>query len=300
MRALRLPVPHGPDCPRAARGRPGPADPLRDDRRRRRDDRLLAASRGVRAVRPRGPPRLRAVRRGDRRRAAPAARAADDRARPRRERGWSSSRTTSSTGCATMPSSCGADACTTISRAAAVPARARAADVSMAWRVGPRAAAPYAEEAFNAILQDYAKAAAAGRVVFPVSALRCLDRLAALARRDLLVLAADRGTVDAADAVTRPVNLELARHGSISLPVNFHALRTWVTDRGGQALQPARETSPPSRHGPAPGSAAGWLAGNPRGVRARRSATAARTSSTACGTPSPTRRIGWAPRSSSR
>jgi hypothetical protein len=125
--------------------------------------------------------------------------------------------------------------------AAMLPRRGRAADVALAWRVGRRAHAPYAEEELNAIVRDYAGVARAGRVVFPISALRCLGRLAALAHEDLLVLAADRGTADTADAVARPVNLELARHGSVSLPVNFHALRTWVTRRGGQAFRPAKK-----------------------------------------------------------
>jgi tetratricopeptide (TPR) repeat protein len=124
---------------------------------------------------------------------------------------------------------------------AVLPRRGRAADVSLAWRVGPPVTAPYPEAAFNAIIRDYAMMGAEGRVLFPVSALRCLERLAALAREDVLVLAADRGTSDAAEAIARPANLELARHGSLSLPVNFHALRTWVTHRGGQAFHPARK-----------------------------------------------------------
>jgi hypothetical protein len=114
----------------------------------------------------------------------------------------------------------------------------------MRWREGARVAAPYADETFNAILTEYARRSRTGRVLFPVSTLRCLARFATLAREDMLVLAADRGTVDAADAVTRPVDLEMARHGSVSLPVNFHALRSWVTLRHGRALKPSH----PHRH----------------------------------------------------
>ncbi len=125
--------------------------------------------------------------------------------------------------------------------AAELPRRGPAADASLTWRVGPQVTTPYPEDAFNAIVRSYATMGTEGRLVFPVSALRCLDRLAALAREDVLVLAADRGTTDAAEAIARPVNLELARHGSLSLPVNFHALRTWVTDRGGQAFHPAKK-----------------------------------------------------------
>jgi tetratricopeptide (TPR) repeat protein len=121
-----------------------------------------------------------------------------------------------------------------------LPRRARgAADAVLAWRVGARATTPYVEDDFNAILRDYAPTSAAGRVLFPIAALRCLDRLVALAREDLLVLAADRGTTGAADAVTRAADLAVARHGAVSFPLNFHALRAWVTRRGGWSLRPS-------------------------------------------------------------
>ena len=119
--------------------------------------------------------------------------------------------------------------------------RGAAADVALQWREGARVRAPYAEADLNAILAEYERNAGAGRTVFPVGALRCLDRLAALAHEDLLVLAADRGTAEAADALMRPADLEMARHGSVSLPVNFHALRSWVARRGGRALTPSQE-----------------------------------------------------------
>jgi hypothetical protein len=122
---------------------------------------------------------------------------------------------------------------------AATPAHRRnTADVSLSWRVGTRTTAPYAESDFNAILRDYAGPLIAGRVLFPIGALRCLARLVSLARDGLLVLAADRGTARASDAVTRAVDLEAARHGALSFPVSFHALRAWLTRRGGVPLRP--------------------------------------------------------------
>jgi tetratricopeptide (TPR) repeat protein len=125
-----------------------------------------------------------------------------------------------------------------------VAARSRrngsAADLPLAWRMGARATAPYAEDELNAILADYTKINAGGRLLFPVGALRCLDRFTALARDGLLVLAADRGTTKAADAVTDAVDLEAARHGAVSFPVSFHALRAWLARRGGEPLRPPR------------------------------------------------------------
>jgi len=116
--------------------------------------------------------------------------------------------------------------------------RRNAADVSLAWRMGARATAPYADDDFNAILRDYSRVGVAGHLLFPVGALRSLDRVAALARDSLLVLAADRGTAEAAEAVSGAVDLEAARHGALSFPVSFHALRRWVIRRGGAALRP--------------------------------------------------------------
>ena len=124
--------------------------------------------------------------------------------------------------------------------ATTLPPRSRgnAADVSFSWRMGTRAGAPYQEDELNAILREDATTKSARRLLFPVAALRCLTRLAAFAREDLLVLAADRGTTEEAEAVVLGADLGLGRHGAVSFPVSFRALRAWVARRGGQALRP--------------------------------------------------------------
>jgi hypothetical protein len=75
-------------------------------------------------------------------------------------------------------------------------------------------------------------------VLFPVGALRCLERLRGLARDGLLVLTADRGTAQPSEAVTQARDLELGRHGAVSFPVAFHALRALTARRGGFSLRP--------------------------------------------------------------
>ena len=107
-------------------------------------------------------------------------------------------------------------------------------------RTGANVTAPYPDSELNATLEAYAAAPRAGRVLLPIGSLRCLERLRALAADDMLVLAADRGTTDAADARALGADLEIARHGSVSFPVNFHALRAWIAARGGRALRPSR------------------------------------------------------------
>src|SRR5207247_9004255 len=54
-----------------------------------------------------------------------------------------------------------------------------------------------------------------------------------------LVRGADGGTAKATEAVSRAVDLEAARHGAVSFPLSVHALRAWVTRRGGAALHPS-------------------------------------------------------------
>lgn len=96
-------------------------------------------------------------------------------------------------------------------------------------------AAPYGDPELDGLLRLPDRPAA---FTFPVTALRCLRRLAALpAGGRLALLAADRG--DHRPAVIEESGVcDLARHGSVSMLVNFHALGAWFTGRGGRALLP--------------------------------------------------------------
>lgn len=101
----------------------------------------------------------------------------------------------------------------------------------------PLAAAPYPEPLFNAILADYAATLDDTTILFPAASLRGLDRLAAFAGDRLLLLTADRGEQRAEDLGSR--DLGMAVHGSISLPVNYHAMAEYVVRRGGEVLTTA-------------------------------------------------------------
>lgn len=76
-------------------------------------------------------------------------------------------------------------------------------------------------------VRGYARAAPEGPFLVPVGALRCLRALARLGGGQLLCLAADKGprTFEQLAALPFP---PLARHGSVSASVNFHALRAWA------------------------------------------------------------------------
>lgn len=91
------------------------------------------------------------------------------------------------------------------------------------WTFGfqpPAAPAP-------AFVRGYAAAGPEGAFFIPVGAIDCLRSLAGLGGGRLLCLAGDKGprTLEQLRAAPPPA---LARHGSVSASVNFHALRAWA------------------------------------------------------------------------
>jgi hypothetical protein len=111
----------------------------------------------------------------------------------------------------------------------------RADAISLAWRTGPRVTEPYADPHLDAVMRVQVTAGGAEPTPFPVGALRTLQQLKPLAD-EILVLVADR----AIDATAGSLDLGLARHGSLSFPVGFPALRAWVKRTGGRSLGPPR------------------------------------------------------------
>lgn len=99
----------------------------------------------------------------------------------------------------------------------------------------------YGEADLDALLEAYAAQLDGAAILFPVAALRCLRRLAALSSRGLLVLSADKGQVTA-EALRGAGDPYVARHGSFSLSVNYHALGAWAEGRGGRMLRPRERT----------------------------------------------------------
>jgi hypothetical protein len=87
----------------------------------------------------------------------------------------------------------------------------------------------------DAILRGYRDRVVRGTVLLPVSAIRGVSTLAKLSGGDLLLLSGDKGHVDLESNRDRP-DPHFVRHGSFSLPVNFHALAEAVRQRGGHAL----------------------------------------------------------------
>jgi hypothetical protein len=101
----------------------------------------------------------------------------------------------------------------------------------------PAPGSVYPERDLELALQDCAASLAEGETfLFPSAGLRCLSRLAELARGRLLLLLADRDHRE--DAYTEEGHPEMAVHRAVSFSVSFRAVASFVRVRGGSVLAP--------------------------------------------------------------
>jgi tetratricopeptide (TPR) repeat protein len=106
----------------------------------------------------------------------------------------------------------------------------------------PMSGDPYDDPAFNQILGDYRRLLTETPLAFPVGALGVIRRLRDLAGGRLLLLSGDKGYCR--ERELRECDLpEMAKHGSFSFEVNFHAMGRYFEHLGGRFL------SPPHHHG---------------------------------------------------
>ncbi len=96
----------------------------------------------------------------------------------------------------------------------------------------------YDDEVLQAIIAEYQAEVDAAYVTFPAAALQCLSRLRTWSRAGLLLLSCDRGYTGSDRFRTTPT-AGFARHGSVSLDVNYDAIRRYCDMQGGATLQPA-------------------------------------------------------------
>jgi tetratricopeptide (TPR) repeat protein len=109
------------------------------------------------------------------------------------------------------------------------------AEVSVRYEQSPTTADHYDDPAWNAVLRRYQESLDATTFLFPVGALRSLERLSDLAGGRLMVISADKGYHRLADLDGRG-QPHLAVHGSVSMMVNHDAIGQWVEGRGGRFL----------------------------------------------------------------
>ena len=95
----------------------------------------------------------------------------------------------------------------------------------------------YGDEELDGVLAACGSSTVDGhRFLFPVAAARCLQYFRSLTDRDLLVLAADRGSAGALDDPDAGEDVGFSSHGSFSLRVNFGVLAAMTRHAGGEAL----------------------------------------------------------------
>lgn len=100
---------------------------------------------------------------------------------------------------------------------------------------------PYDDPVANAILSRYRERLPATSLLFPCAALRCIDRLEAIAGGRMLLLSADKGPIREDELLEQPPP-GLVRHGSFSLTVDHHAIGLRFLRRGGAVLLPPRSS----------------------------------------------------------
>jgi len=103
---------------------------------------------------------------------------------------------------------------------------------------------PYEDDLFNRILAEYQERLANTDILFPILALRCLNRWRELAGGRFLLISGDKGYSREEDLsfLEEPY---IATHGrAFSMMVNFHAIGQYFLHQGGTAFHPAhRHTS---------------------------------------------------------
>jgi hypothetical protein len=102
----------------------------------------------------------------------------------------------------------------------------------------PARADYYADPDLDAVLAAH-RGLADTTFLFPNQGLRCLRHFAELARGRLLLIVGDKGHSREADLEGKG-DPHVQRHGSISVMVNYHALKAHVLRQGGRAWRTAR------------------------------------------------------------
>ena len=93
---------------------------------------------------------------------------------------------------------------------------------------------PFQEDRLNKLLQDYVEMDSDVHVLFPTTALQCIERLKELTSEGVILLTADKGK-------HRHYHCEppqLVVHGSFSMSVNYHVLCSYAKANHGKALFP--------------------------------------------------------------
>jgi hypothetical protein len=93
----------------------------------------------------------------------------------------------------------------------------------------------YEQDIFNRILLQYKNQLKNGSFLLPIGALRAIENIKMLSKKNTVFLVADKGNIDIADFI-QIEDPNIAVHGSVSFMVNFHALETFFTLSNGSSM----------------------------------------------------------------
>jgi SAM-dependent MidA family methyltransferase len=102
-------------------------------------------------------------------------------------------------------------------------------------------AAPYQENIYNEILEEYRSSMEHTHLFFPQKGLKCVDNLRQMSKKGLMLLSMDKGFHELEDLDKNPLP-EIIPHGSFSIWVNYHAFSRFCEKHGGRALFPSYST----------------------------------------------------------
>ncbi len=101
----------------------------------------------------------------------------------------------------------------------------------------------FPDAALNAVLDSYTHELENATILFPIGALRCIQRLQSLSGNKLVLLASDKGFTTIEHKSVQGQSQEIySLTGGISCMVNFHAIGRYFQDQGGHSLTTTDKT----------------------------------------------------------
>lgn len=110
------------------------------------------------------------------------------------------------------------------------------------YREQPVKAEPYENEIWNRILEKYRRMTGEMNFSLPVGGFRMIDRLSALTSGSMFLMTGDFGVSALSDLADLPPR-RVARNGTFSMHVNYHALGEYVRRGKGRFLSPGHSKS---------------------------------------------------------
>ncbi len=107
--------------------------------------------------------------------------------------------------------------------------------LEVTWEERPVETSYYGDPELDAMLREYVERLQDSTLLMPLTVIRCLRRLAALADGRLLLLSGDKGYCreELIEGRGQPA---VTTHGSLSMMVDYYALGRWFAGQGGELL----------------------------------------------------------------